>query len=124
MEVTLPHTKYAIPVYYIIVPSEDSSNLSRMDGMRFGVRAKEKDLQNVYMQSRAHGFPQEVKRRIMVGTFALSHGYYDAYYKKAQQVRTRIMRDFEEAFNEVDVILAPTTPLPPAWSRRSEMPSL
>ena len=110
MEVTLPHTKYAIPVYYIIVPSEDSSNLSRMDGMRFGVRAKEKDLQNVYMQSRAHGFPQEVKRRIMVGTFALSHGYYDAYYKKAQQVRTRIMRDFEEAFNEVDVILAPTTP--------------
>lgn len=112
MDVSLPHTKYAIPVYYIIVPSEDSSNLSRMDGIRFGVRAYEKDLQNVYMQSRAQGFPAEVKRRIMVGTFALSHGYYDAYYKKAQQVRTRIMRDFEEAFNRVDVLLAPTTPTP------------
>ncbi len=112
MDVSLPHTNYAIPVYYIIVPSEDSSNLSRMDGVRYGVRAHEKDLQNVYMQSRAHGFPAEVKRRIMVGTFALSHGYYDAYYKKAQQVRTRIMRDFEEAFNRVDVLLAPTTPTP------------
>ncbi|OGL89319.1 aspartyl/glutamyl-tRNA amidotransferase subunit A [Candidatus Uhrbacteria bacterium RIFCSPLOWO2_02_FULL_51_9] len=113
MDVSLPHTKYAVPVYYIIVPSEDSSNLSRMDGIRYGVRAKEKDLQNVYMQSRANGFPAEVKRRIMVGTFALSHGYYDAYYKKAQQVRTCIMRDFEEAFNRVDVLLAPTTPTPP-----------
>lgn len=112
MDVSLPHTKYAIAVYYVVVPCEDSSNQARMEGMRFGPRGRGEDLEAVYMQARAAGFPPEVKRRIMIGTFALSHGYYDAYYKKAQQVRTRMMRDFEDAFNKVDVLLAPTTPGP------------
>ena len=111
-DVTLPHTKYAIAVYYVVVPSEDSSNLARLDGIRYGVRGSGKKLQEVYESARAQGFPDEVKRRIMMGTFALSVGYYDAYYKKAQKVRTLIIRDFESAFNDVDVILAPTTPTP------------
>jgi aspartyl-tRNA(Asn)/glutamyl-tRNA(Gln) amidotransferase subunit A len=86
--VSLPHTKYAIAVYYILVPSEDSSNLGRLDGVRYGVRKTGKDLYDLYAASRAYGFPEEVKRRILIGTYALSAGYYDAYYKKAQTVRT------------------------------------
>ena len=112
MDVSLPHTKYAIAVYYVLVPCEDSSNQARMEGIRFGPRGHGANLEEAYMQARAAGFPAEVKRRIMIGAFALSHGYYDAYYKKAQQVRTWMMRDFEEVFNKVDVILAPTTPGP------------
>lgn len=111
-EVSLPYTKYGIPVYYIVVPSEDSSNLGRMDGIRYGVRADGKDLYDVYANTRAQGFPEEVKRRIMIGTYALSAGYYDAYYRKAQKVRTLIIKDFENVFNDVDVILTPTSPFP------------
>ncbi len=111
-EISLPHTKYAIAVYYIIVPSEDSSNLARLDGIRYGVRSKQKDLYNIYTKSRAIGFPEEVKRRIMIGTYALSAGYYDAYYKKAQAVRTLIKKDFDDAFEKVDVIITPTSPFP------------
>lgn len=110
--VSLPHTKYAIPVYYIIVPSEDSSNLARLDGIRYGVRQTERTLYDTYASSRALGFPEEVKRRILIGTYALSSGYYDAYYKKAQAVRTLIKRDFEIVFNDVDVLLTPTAPTP------------
>lgn len=109
-DVSLPHTKYSIAVYYIIVPSEDSSNLGRLDGVRYGVRAKTKNLFDLYAESRAAGFPEEVKRRILIGTYALSAGYYDAYYKKAQQVRTLIRRDFDEVFKKVDVLLTPTSP--------------
>jgi aspartyl-tRNA(Asn)/glutamyl-tRNA(Gln) amidotransferase subunit A len=110
--VSLPHTKYAIPAYYIIVPSEDSSNLGRLDGARYGVRADADSLYALYAQSRGAGFPDEVKRRIMIGTYALSAGYYDAYYRKAQRVRTLIIRDFQEAFASVDVLIAPTSPFP------------
>ncbi|HOX60700.1 MAG TPA: Asp-tRNA(Asn)/Glu-tRNA(Gln) amidotransferase subunit GatA [Candidatus Magasanikbacteria bacterium] len=110
VSVSLPMTKYAIPVYYIVVPSEDSSNLGRMDGIRYGVRVGGKDLYETYSRSRAQGFPEEVKRRIMIGTYALSAGYYDAYYRKAQKVRTLIIRDFEKVFTEVDLLLTPTTP--------------
>ncbi|MDO8625851.1 MAG: Asp-tRNA(Asn)/Glu-tRNA(Gln) amidotransferase subunit GatA [Candidatus Magasanikbacteria bacterium] len=112
VEVSLPYTKYAIAVYYILVPSEDSSNLARLDGIRYGVRASEKDLYDIYCQSRAAGFPEEVKRRILIGTYALSAGYYDAYYKKAAKVRTLIIKDFTEAFKEVDVLITPTSPFP------------
>lgn len=112
VDVSLPHTKYAIPVYYIIVPSEDSSNLGRLDGIRYGMREEGKDLFDVYAQSRGSGFPEEVKRRIMIGTYALSAGYYDAYYRKAQKVRTRIIQDFENVFQNVDVLLTPTSPYP------------
>lgn len=110
--ISLPHTKYAIPVYYIVVPSEDSSNLARLDGIRYGVQKEHSSLYDAYAASRAHGFPEEVKRRIMIGTYALSAGYYDAYYRKAQKVRTLIIRDFEHAFKEVDVIVSPTSPFP------------
>lgn len=110
--VSLPHTKYAIAVYYIIVPSEDSSNLARLDGVRYGVRIPEDDLFNLYAKSRAHGFPEEVKRRILIGTYALSAGYYDAYYKKAQKVRTLIIEDFKKVFKKVDVLITPTSPFP------------
>lgn len=110
IDVSLPLTKYAIPVYYILVPSEDSSNLGRMDGVRYGVRAKAEDLFDLYAQSREQGFPEEVKRRILIGTYALSAGYYDAYYKKAQQVRTLIRRDFDRVFSEVEVLITPTSP--------------
>jgi aspartyl-tRNA(Asn)/glutamyl-tRNA(Gln) amidotransferase subunit A len=112
VEVSLPHTKYAIPVYYIAVPSEDSSNLGRIDGIRYGVQSDKEHLYETYTHSRAHGFPEEVKRRIMIGTYALSAGYYDAYYRKAQQVRTLIIRDFEHAFATADVLLTPTSPFP------------
>lgn len=110
--VSLPYTKYAIPVYYIIVPSEDSSNLGRMDGIRYGVRAQGSDLIGTYAQSRAGGLPTEVKRRIMIGTYALSAGYYDAYYRKAQQVRTLIIQDFQTVFTQVDALVTPTSPFP------------
>src|SRR3989339_1283322 len=110
-EVSLPYTKYGIPVYYIIVPSEDSSNLGRLDGVRYGVRSDEaKDLYNIYAKSRGEGFPEEVKRRIMVGTYSLSSGYYDAYYSKAQKVRTLIIEDFNQAFAQVDLLITPTSP--------------
>lgn len=112
VEVSLPHTKYAIPVYYIIVPSEDSSNLGRLDGIRYGVRADAESLYDTYAMSRANGFPEEVKRRIMIGTYALSSGYYDAYYRKAQKMRTRIIEDFETVFATVDALITPTSPFP------------
>jgi len=113
-EVSLPHTKYAIAVYYIVVPSEDSANLARLDGMRYGMRYKEaKDLMSTYLQSRSKGFPDEVKRRIMIGTYALSAGYYDAYYLKAQKVRTLIKNEFDKVFTEVDFLVTPTSPFPP-----------
>lgn len=110
--VSLPHTKYAVAVYYILVPSEDSSNLGRLDGMRYGARASAGNLFDLYAKSRAAGFPEEVKRRILIGTYALSAGYYDAYYKKAQQARTLIRRDFDEIFKIVDVLITPTAPFP------------
>lgn len=109
-EVSLPYTKYSVAVYYIIVPSEDSSNLGRLDGIRYGVRKEGKNLFDLYAESREAGFPEEVKRRILIGTYALSAGYYDAYYKKAQQVRTLIRRDFDEVFKKVDLLLTPTSP--------------
>jgi aspartyl-tRNA(Asn)/glutamyl-tRNA(Gln) amidotransferase subunit A len=111
VDITLPHTKHALPAYYIVAPAEASSNLARYDGIRFGVAAKgAKNLVDLYMKSRGENFGIEVKRRIMLGTFALRSGYYDAYYKKAQQVRTLIKRDFDKAFQHVDVVLTPTTP--------------
>jgi aspartyl-tRNA(Asn)/glutamyl-tRNA(Gln) amidotransferase subunit A len=111
--VNLPHTKYAIPTYYVIATAEASSNLSRFDGVRFGFRAEEaKALSEMYRKTRDEGFGAEVKRRILLGTYALSAGYYDAYYRKAQQVRTLLTRDFLAAFAEVDVLVAPVTPTP------------
>lgn len=110
-KISLPHSKYALPVYYIIAPSEISANMSRYDGVRFGPAVKNaKNLQEFYEENRAKGFGDEVKRRIMLGTYALSSGYYDAYYLKAQKVRTLIARDFESAFKDVDLIMAPVTP--------------
>jgi aspartyl-tRNA(Asn)/glutamyl-tRNA(Gln) amidotransferase subunit A len=109
--VSLPHTKYAIPTYYVIATAEASSNLSRFDGVRFGFRAEGvKTLSEMYRRTRDEGFGAEVKRRILLGTYALSAGYYDAYYRKAQQVRTLLTRDFLAAFAEVDVLVAPVTP--------------
>ena len=111
--VSLPHTKYAVPTYYVIATAEASSNLSRFDGVRFGLRAAEaKTLSAMFRETRDAGFGAEVKRRILLGTYALSAGYYDAYYRKAQQVRTLLTRDFLAAFNEVDVLVAPVTPTP------------
>jgi len=111
VEVSLPNTKYAVATYYILATSEASSNLARYDGVKYGFRAEgAKDLLDLYMKSRSQGFGPEVKRRIMLGTYALSAGYYDAYYKKGQQVRTLIKRDFDEAFKQVDVIATPTAP--------------
>jgi aspartyl-tRNA(Asn)/glutamyl-tRNA(Gln) amidotransferase subunit A len=109
--INLPHTKYAIPTYYVIATAEASSNLSRFDGVRFGLRSAEaKTLSEMYRKTRDEGFGPEVKRRILLGTYALSAGYYDAYYKKAQQVRALLTRDFLTAFNDVDVIVGPMTP--------------
>jgi aspartyl-tRNA(Asn)/glutamyl-tRNA(Gln) amidotransferase subunit A len=110
VEVSLPHTPYAVATYYIVANSEASSNLARYDGVKYGFRAGGRDLMDMYMETRARGFGPEVKRRIMLGTYALSSGYYDAYYLKAQKVRTLIKRDFEEALGTVDVIATPTTP--------------
>lgn len=112
IEVSLPHTGYAIATYYILATSEASSNLARYDGVKYGFRAKGDDLIDMYMETRSKGFGPEVKRRIMLGTYALSAGYYDAYYKKALQVRTLIKQDFEEAFKKLDLIVTPTTPTP------------
>lgn len=110
-EVTLPHTEYAVPTYYILAPSEASSNLARYDGVRYGVRADNvENLIEMYRETRSQGLGAEVKRRIMLGTYALSSGYYDAYYKKAQQVRTLIKHDFDEVFKKYDVIIGPTAP--------------
>jgi aspartyl-tRNA(Asn)/glutamyl-tRNA(Gln) amidotransferase subunit A len=109
-EVSLPHTDYALPVYYLIAPAEASANLARYDGVRYGYRARAEGIDQVYRQSRGDGFGPEVKRRIMLGTYALSAGYYDAYYLKAQKVRTLIKNDFDAAFGQVDVIAAPVTP--------------
>jgi len=112
-EIALPMTQYAVATYYLIATAEASSNLARYDGVKYGYRAaKEKDLLETYMKTRQEGFGAEVKRRIMLGTYALSAGYYDAYYGKAQAVRTLIKRDFDEAFKEVDVIVTPTMPTP------------
>ena len=109
-DISLPHTKYALPTYYIIAPAEASSNLARYDGVRYGLRAEGKDLTEMYENTRSKGFGTEVKRRIMIGTYVLSSGYYDAYYLKAQKVRNLIKIDFDNAFKDVDVILTPTTP--------------
>ena len=112
-EITLPHTDYAIATYYILATSEASSNLARYDGVKYGYRAKEhEDLLDMYKRTRSEGFGPEVKRRIMLGTYALSSGYYDAYYKKGQQVRTLIKSDFDTAFKDVDIIITPTAPTP------------
>src|SRR5205085_1949228 len=110
VEVSLPHTRYALPAYYIIAPAEASSNLARYDGMRFGLRVDGRDLTEVYEETRAHGFGDEVKRRILIGTYVLSAGYYDAYYLKAQKVRRRIADDFDQVFGKVDALLTPTAP--------------
>jgi aspartyl-tRNA(Asn)/glutamyl-tRNA(Gln) amidotransferase subunit A len=113
VEVSLPHTKYAIPAYYLVATAEASSNLARFDGVRYAFRAKGVgSLSDMYRRTRDQGFGAEVKRRIMLGTYALSAGYYDAYYLKAQRVRTLLTRDFEEAFKKVDVIVGPTSPTP------------
>ncbi len=110
-EISLPHTKYAVPAYYIVATAEASSNLARFDGVRYGHRSKDvRTLSDMYRHSRDEGFGAEVKRRIMLGTYALSAGYYDAYYLKAQKVRTLLARDFEEAFKNVDAIVTPTSP--------------
>ncbi len=108
--VALPHTRYGIAAYYIVATAECSSNLARYDGIRYGLRVPSDNLGEMYKQTRAAGFGAEVKRRIMLGTYALRSGYYDAYYRKAQQVRTLIKRDFEAAFAKCDVIATPTSP--------------
>lgn len=110
VEVSLPHTGYAVATYYLLATSEASSNLARYDGVKYGFREAGKDLLDMYMKTRAEGFGAEVKRRIMLGTYALSSGYYEAYYKKAQQARTLIKKDFDDAFKSVDLIATPTTP--------------
>ncbi|EJL54932.1 glutamyl-tRNA(Gln) and/or aspartyl-tRNA(Asn) amidotransferase, A subunit [Rhizobium sp. CF122] len=111
VNISLPHTKYALPAYYIVAPAEASSNLARYDGVRYGLRVDGKDIVDMYEKTRAAGFGKEVKRRIMIGTYVLSAGYYDAYYIRAQKVRTLIKRDFELAFNAgIDAILTPATP--------------
>ncbi|THD64988.1 Asp-tRNA(Asn)/Glu-tRNA(Gln) amidotransferase subunit GatA [Phenylobacterium sp.] len=110
VEVSLPHTKYALPAYYIVAPAEASSNLARYDGMRFGLRVEGGTLTDTYEKSRAAGFGDEVKRRILIGTYVLSAGYYDAYYLKALKVRRRIADDFDQAFQKVDALLTPTAP--------------
>jgi aspartyl-tRNA(Asn)/glutamyl-tRNA(Gln) amidotransferase subunit A len=112
-EISLPHTEYAIPTYYIVATAEASSNLARYDGVRYGHRAQgARHLGPLYVRTRTEGFGAEVKRRIMLGTYVLSSGYYDAYYLKGQKVRTLIRRDFERAFEKVDAILTPTSPTP------------
>jgi len=111
-DISLPHTKYALPAYYIVAPAECSSNLARYDGVRYGLRVPGKDLIDTYEATRAAGFGKEVKRRVLIGTYVLSAGYYDAYYLKAQKVRTLIKRDFDNAWSDVDVVLTPTTPSP------------
>jgi len=113
VDIELPHAKYAIPVYYLVATAEASSNLARYDGVRYGLRDPQNELGAMYSRTRERGFGAEVKRRIMLGTYVLSAGYYDAYYLKAQQVRTLILRDYAQAFERVDVISMPTSPIPP-----------
>jgi len=111
VEISLPNSRLSIPVYYVLAPAEASSNLSRFDGVRYGYRAAEyTDLADMYEKSRAQGFGTEVKRRIMIGTYVLSHGYYDAYYLQAQKIRRLIAQDFVDAFKQCDVIMGPTSP--------------
>jgi aspartyl-tRNA(Asn)/glutamyl-tRNA(Gln) amidotransferase subunit A len=112
VDVSLPHTQYALPAYYIIAPAEASSNLARYDGVRYGLRVEGQNLQDMYELTRAQGFGSEVKRRIMIGTYVLSAGYYDAYYIKAQRIRRLILNDFQEAYKKCDVLLTPATPSP------------
>ena len=118
--VSLPHTRYAVPTYYVLATAEASSNLSRMDGVRFGPRAQAKNLSEMYRKSREQGFGAEVKRRILLGTYVLSAGYYDAYYKKAQQVRALVTRDYLNAFQQCDVLVGPVTPHPRLQARRKD----
>ena len=110
VDISLPHTSYALPTYYIVAPAEASSNLARYDGVKYGFRAKGKNLIDMYEKTRSEGFGAEVQRRIMIGTYVLSSGYYDAYYLKAQKVRKLIKNDFDEAYKKVDAILTPSTP--------------
>lgn len=111
VDISLPHTKYALPAYYIVAPAEASSNLARYDGVRYGLREQNTDIVSMYENTRAAGFGAEVRRRVMIGTYVLSAGYYDAYYLRAQKVRTLIKRDFEQVFNDgIDAILTPATP--------------
>lgn len=110
VDVSLPHTKYALPAYYIVAPAEASSNLARYDGMRFGARVTGEDLTDTYQATRAEGFGEEVQRRLLIGTYVLSSGYYDAYYLRAQKVRTKILQDFIDVFEGVDALLTPTCP--------------
>jgi len=110
VEVSLPHTKYALPTYYIVAPAEASSNLARYDGVRYGLRVEGGDLTEMYEATRGEGFGAEVRRRVLIGAYVLSAGYYDAYYLKAQKLRTLILRDFTDAFDKVDVLLTPTAP--------------
>ena len=111
VEVSLPHTKYALPAYYIVAPAEASSNLARYDGVRYGLRVPGRDVIGMYENTRAEGFGKEVRRRIMIGTYVLSAGYYDAYYLRAQKVRTLIKKDFEDCFAQgIDAMLTPATP--------------
>jgi aspartyl-tRNA(Asn)/glutamyl-tRNA(Gln) amidotransferase subunit A len=113
VEISLPHTKYALPAYYIVAPAEASSNLARYDGVRYGLRVPGRDIVDMYQNTRAQGFGKEVRRRVMIGTYVLSAGYYDAYYLRAQKVRTLIKRDFEESFAQgINAILTPATPSP------------
>ena len=111
-DISLPHTKYALPAYYIVAPAECSSNLARYDGVRYGLRVPGKDVIDTYENTRAAGFGKEVRRRILMGTYVLSAGYYDAYYLQAQKVRSLIKRDFDDAWATVDCVLTPTTPSP------------
>ncbi len=110
VDISLPHTKYALPVYYIVAPAEASANLARYDGVRYGLRVDGDSIDDMYMNTRGEGFGKEVQRRVMIGTYVLSAGYYDAYYRKAQQIRTLIAKDFTDAYDQVDVILTPTAP--------------
>ncbi len=112
VDISLPHTKYAVATYYIVATAEASSNLERFDGVKYGYRSEEKALSDLYLHSRNKGFGNEVKRRIMLGTYVLSAGYYDAYYMKALKVRTLIRQDFEDAFKKVDIVIGPTAPTP------------
>jgi aspartyl-tRNA(Asn)/glutamyl-tRNA(Gln) amidotransferase subunit A len=112
IEVSLPYSEYALPCYYIIQPAEASANLARYDGIKYGLSEKARDLLGVYLKTRQHGFGDEVRRRIMIGTYTLSAGYYDAYYLKAQKVRTLIKQDFDKAFEKVDVLMGPVSPTP------------
>ncbi len=110
VDISLPHTKYALPTYYIVAPAEASSNLARYDGVRYGLRVEGESLDEMYENTRGEGFGAEVKRRVLIGTYVLSAGYYDAYYNKARQVRTLILQDFQDAYQKVDAILTPTAP--------------